>query len=1003
MTEYIELHCHSHYSLLDGASSPKELVQAAQALGMNTLALTDHDNVYGAVEFAQVAKEAGIRPVFGAELTLESGHHLTLLVRNRIGWANLNALISLAQYNAPKGEALLPVEALAAHTEGLIALSGCRRGAVSTALLARNYKDAERIACTYRDLFGRDYFWIELQRHLTPQDDWLVELETRLAKKLGVGYIATNNVHYAHREEQQLQDVMTCIRHLTQLDDAAGLLRPNDEYHIKRTDEMLRLFRTTPEAIEHTRWVADLCDFDLTQLSYQLPDFPLSKGHSAGSYLRELCLTSPRNTSLTLMRQMDYELKVIRQSGLEDYFLIVWDIVRYARENGIRCQGRGSAANSVVAYLLYITAINPLDHDLVFERFLSAERQVIPDIDVDFDAARREEVIQYVYDRYGQHHAAMACTFSTFRARSAVRDVGKVLGLAPRMVDVLAKSLDRFDLEGLQAPDSPIGRQLLDLCQQINRRPRHLSIHNGGMVIAKSLMTDVVATEPATMPGRTVVQWDKEGLEDAGIPKIDILGLRMLSAMDEAAKLAGVDLDDLSFDDPAVYDMICQADTIGVFQVESRAQMQVLPRLKPRCFADLVVSISLIRPGPIQGNMVHPYLRRRLGEEEVDYYHPLLKETLKETLGVILFQEQVLKVARDLAGFSPGQGEMLRRSLGKKDAVAALQSFEDDFIQGALKRGVDEPTARLVFARLLGFGSYSFPKSHAASFAVLVYQSAWLRRYHPVPFYIALLNNQPMGFYSPSVIVNDARRHRVKVYPVHLNLSQGECTLEVDGFRLSFEYVKGMGEAAAQQIIEARGNGIFEELDDFCSRTRLPMRLVENLIQAGAMDMWGISRRQLIWQLGFIHYQEDDLGLDFEFDGAELPILSDFDALTMEYETMGLSAQHHIMEFYREWLDERGICTSEQVATTPAGTGIQVAGWMVVRQAPPTAKGFQFITLEDEFGAINVIVNPQVYQKYRRVLRQYALFIIGGVVQRQQHVVNVVASTVQAIPIVSSR
>ena len=715
MINYVELHSHSYYSLLNGASSPVALVEQAVHLGMSALALTDHDNLYGAVVFAQAAKRAGIRPIFGAEITLKDASHLTLVVRNQTGWSNLCHLITTAQHNAPKGQASLTWDELAHHADGLVCLTGCRQGAIAQALHQHDTKSAQKWLAQFREWFGAAHVWVELQQHHLPDDTQRNAALVRLARQVGAGYVATNNVHYACREESRLQDVLVCIRHNTTLDDGVRLLRPNSEYHLKSGEQLLSLFKDAPDALENTLAVAELCDFELNYGLQDLPAYP-TDGQSAMGYLRHLCHTSPR---FRHPERVEHELKIIAEAGLSNYFLIVWDIVRYAREQGVRCQGRGSAANSVVAYLLDISPIDPLAHDLVFERFLSAERRIVPDIDIDFDAALREEVIQYVYERYGADHAAMACTFITFRSRSAIRDVGKALGIPPALIDTMASSVDRKGASIAERitdkpPDSPLWQHLSELVEQIKGLPRHLSIHNGGMVITGTPLTTRLPTEPAAMAGRVVVQWDKESLEDAGLVKIDILGLRMLSAVSQAAEAVGADVDNLSFDDPDVFTMISAANTVGVFQVESRAQMQMLPRFRPRCFNDLIIAISLIRPGPLQGDMVHPYLRRRLGEESITYFHPLLEPALKETLGVILFQEQVLKVARDLAGFTPGQGELLRRALGKKNAPAAITQFKDDFMQGAIARGVPESVANTVFVKLLGFGSYSFPKSHAA-------------------------------------------------------------------------------------------------------------------------------------------------------------------------------------------------------------------------------------------------------------------------------------------------
>jgi error-prone DNA polymerase len=698
--------------------------------------------------------------------------------------------------------------------------------------------------------------------------------------------------------------------------------------------------------------------------------------------------------------RLDYELEVIERSGLANYFLIVWDIVRFAREKSIRCQGRGSAANSLVAYLLAISPIDPLAHDLVFERFLSDERRLTPDIDIDFAAGDlREEVIQYVYGRYGEDHAAMACTFITFQARSALRDVGKALGLPVALIERMAKTLDVRSAskigETLGEEISGPWEQLADLCAQIDGFPRHLGIHNGGMVITGSPLADRLPAEPATMPNRMVVQWDKDSLEDAGLVKIDLLGLRMLSALDEAAALieettgTRPDLDELTFDDPEVYEMISRADTVGVFQVESRAQAQMLPRMRPKTFSDIIIAISLIRPGPIIGQMVHPYLRRRLGEEPIDHMHPRLKDALDETLGVVLFQEQVLKVARDLAGFTAGQGEILRRALGSKHASALLDGLHEAFVNGAIGQGVEAEAAEEVFQRLRGFGSYSFPKSHAAAFAVAVYQSAWLKRYHPAEFFAAILNNQPMGFWAPSVIVSEAKRLGIGILPVDVQCSRGKCSVEDGGIRIGLSYVKGSGEGSIERIEEERASRPFKDLHDFCARTRLTRRLVEHLILAGAMDGWGIERRQLLWQLARLHYEAEELDLVIPDDGFVLPPMPHIEAISYEQSVLGMTAGEHPMERYRDWLDAHGVKDSNALAACEYGQIVRVAGMNIMHQSPPTAKGHHFITLEDEYGMMNIIVRPKVYEKYRLVLRASRLLIVEGEVQRKDNVVNI--------------
>ncbi|GIK36979.1 MAG: error-prone DNA polymerase [Chloroflexota bacterium] len=1009
--DYVELHCHSNYSLLDGASHPEELVARAVELGMPALALTDHDNVYGVVHFAQAAQAAGLRPIFGAELTLASGYHLTLLVENEVGWTNLCRLISCAQHNAPKGQAALPPLALAGQTDGLIALSGCQQGEVAVALLRKDWDAALRAARHYRELFGPDHFWLELQHHLRPEDGVLVDGLVAVARQLGLNYVATNNVHYATRNGQRLQDVLVCIRHRTNLDEAGPLLRPNSEFYLKPARQIAPLFATYPRALTNTLQLADRCHFELRYGLQELPRFPIPLGLDAGTYLHQLCHEAIPchypDPPERVWEQLNHEVAVIQQVGLANYFLIVWDIVRYAREHGIRCQGRGSAASSLVAFLLGISPIDPLANGLVFERFLSAERSTAADIDLDFQADRREEVIQYIYGLYGTEYAAMACTFVTFQARSARREVGQALGLSPALLNQVIDHSDDVD-ESQETKD--VLTPLRELCRQIDGFPRHLGLHNGAFVITGAPLATRVPTEPAAMMGRVVVQWDKEALEAVGLVKIDILGLRMLSAIVETVAIIKeimgqtLDLGRLTFDDPAVYEMIVQTDTIGAFQVESRAQTQILPRLKPHCLADLVICISLIRPGPIQGNMVHPYLRRRLGQEPVTYLHPRLEAALAETLGVILFQEQVIKVAGDLAGFRPGQGEQLRRALGSKRGAAEIERLRSAFLTGAQANGVSLDIAETIFAHLQAFGGYSFAKSHAAAFAVLVYQSAWLKRYYPAAFVVSLLNNHPMGFWSPAVILGDARRHGIAVLPVDLHRSQVRCVVENGSIRLGFNYVAGLGKGGSARVVEARSSRDFTGLVDFCRRTRLARHLIENLILAGAMDGWGIPRRQLLWELGQIRYREEELDLSSPIEELKLPPLTQAEALMLEREVLGLSTGEHVMALYRGQLAEKGILGSAELAAQLSGRQVWIAGLMVVHQAPPTAKGHHFLTLEDENGLIDVIVRPQIVTQIKKLpswenhgLNDQTLLLVEGIVQQNGNTASVLATRIQSL------
>jgi error-prone DNA polymerase len=1000
----VELHCHSYYSLLDGTSSPAELVARAADLGMDMLALTDHDAVYGAVPFVTAARARGIHPILGAELTLESGHHLTLLVEYDAGWRNLCSLISRARMRAPKGQAKLACADLDGHTDGLICLSGCRQGPIASALRAWDRAAAFRRARRLRDLFGPEHFWIELQQHLRKDDALLADSLVSLARHLSLGYVATNNVHYARRDGQPLQDVLVAIRQRMPLDAAGSALRPNSEYYLKPGARLLPLFSAYPDALTNSRRIAERCTFQLRYGLQDLPAFPTPDGLSPAAYLTRLCEQSLpwryRDPPERVCTQLRYELAVIARAGQANYFLIVWDIVCFARSHGIRCQGRGSAANSLVAYLLAISPIDPLAHDLVFERFLSDERPSMPDIDLDIAADRRSEIIDYVYTRYGHEHAAMASTVITFQARSALRDIARALDLP---VELLRQAEQALEAE--QLPKGGVLTLIAELCQQIDGLPRHLGQHSGGMIITAAPLAERLPIEPAAMPGRVVVQWDKDALEEVGLVKVDLLGLRMLSALTEAVRLvhaatgAKLDLDRLSFDDSAVFELIAKADTIGVFQVESRAQAHILPRLKPRSMGDLIIAISLIRPGPLQGDMVHPYLRRRQRLERVTYKHPLLKPVLEETLGVILFQEQILKVGKALAGFTPGQGEQLRRALGNKRADQAIAQLHDAFVAGAQAKGVSTSVANAVFDQLRAFAGYAFPKSHAAAFAVIVYQSAWLKCYYPAAFYCAILRNQPMGFWPPSVIVGDARRHSIPILSVDIARSATRCSLEGHGISLGLDYVAGFGANRLAQLEEVRRAGPFANLADLCRRTRLPRLLIERLIQAGTLDGWGIPRRKLLWELGTLRYDEDELDLPIPHAEVQLPPESRAEAFAGEIDTLGLSPNEHVMTFYRAWLDTAGMYNSATLEDCDDGQRVRVAGLCVVHQAPPTAKGFHFLCLDDEYGMANIIVSPGLVVRDGRHLHSGRVLLVEGVVQREAQVINVIAQRIAPLAI----
>ncbi len=1015
MTGYIELHCHSNFSFLDGASHPEELVLRAKELGMPALAITDHDGLYGAVRFLKAAREHGVRPIIGAEVTLENGTHLVLLARDSYGYSNLCRLISYSHLNQEKGKASLSPSMLCGYSHGLICLSGCRNGEIAVHVLRSEVDEALRKACMYADIFGKDSFFIEIQNHLLENDVALCERMVEIARRAGVKVVVTNNVHYHLPQRHRLQDVLVCIKNRTILDKSAKFRRANFEYYLKSAEEMASLFRAYPEALENTILIAEMCSTDLDFSKYRFPDLELPDGRTAMGYLRELCYlgAEKRYRPLTpeVINQLEHELGVIERMGLAGYFLIVWDIVRYAQEKGIAVRGRGSAADSMVAYVLGITAVDPLRYNLLFERFLNEEMKGTPDIDIDISTSRREELIQYVYQKYGHEHSAMVANVVTFQARNAVREVGKVLSIPQHLIDRLAKSLDCYSASEIPQKVTELGefkcnsslpwQYFISLCREIADFPRHLSIHVGGMVISSCRLIDIIPLEPATAPGRVVTQWNKDDIEEVGLVKVDLLGLRVLSLIHDALKLIerhrgiNLDLDCIPLDDPKVFEMLRKADTVGVFQVESRAQMQTLPRMKPNSLDDLVVEVAVVRPGPIQGKMIHPYLKRRQGMERVEYLHPKLKPILEETLGVVLFQEQAIRIAVEIAGFTPGEADRLRRAMGKQRSREEMEKVRERFISGAVAGGVDKMVANQIFDQISSFASFGFCKSHAASFARTCYESAYLKVHYPVEFYCALLNNQPMGFYSPEVIVNDARRHGIKVLPVDINRSYPECAIEDGSIRLGFRYVKEVGESTSAKIVQERENGHYSSLENFYRRTNLSKEVMENLILASAFDSFGVSKRQLLWELGLLIKEKPWLlPLNLPRENVSLPEMTPLELIVAEYKVQGFSSNRHPMESLRAHISRDGVLRSSDIARLFRGTKMRVAGFVVARQMPPTAKGMCFLTLEDEDGLINVVVRPQVYRKYRQPIRLEPLLVVEGKLEKKDGIINIVADSI---------
>ncbi len=1236
---YVELHCHSCFSLLDGAATPEALVERAHELGYPALALTDRHDLGGVVRFAEAGRDRSVGAIVGAETAVkgEEGRvkgdpaslftlhpSLVLLVASPTGYANLSTLITHARMDCPRGEPAIPLELLARHSAGLIALSGPSTGPIASHLARGDEAGARQAASMLHDIFG-DRLVIECWDHGLPEERELVAGLIPIAKWLGVRWAVTNDVRYARPADRRVHDVLTALRYRLPLDEMGTRLLPSDEWHLKPASAMVHRWRHAPEGIAATLAIAEQCEFRLEQLRPTLPDFPLPPGVSADEYLVRLVVQgaeerlkqgeggrvkseeehspSPFTLQSSLpqwlppahRKQLAHELSIISRLGLAGFFLIVWDIVRFAARNGILCQGRGSAANSVVCYCLGITAVDPVAMNLLFERFLSEGRAEPPDIDLDIAHRERERVLQYVYDRYGREHAAMGCEQITWRGRSAVRDVARVLGFSVEQAGALAAFSDRFsarataealrggtadpytqdNAECLDAvaktpgrqdakslyesgnqdlaffsPDSVnrrdeekralqrdiqasrrpgvdhhiarvVGQEMIhgteartiteaekrkarspviqpsshpaiqasrrpgasdhierrnpttslvgstsgasilekagldpgdprvalipDLVEGLHQLPRHRSIHVGGFVLTREPLSRVVPIEPASMPDRTVIQWEKDDLDPVGLVKIDLLGLGMLTLLQDCLlyirQTRGVSLTlaSLPVDDQAVYDDLCRADTIGLFQVESRAQQNTLPRMKPRCFYDLVVEVALIRPGPIQGDMVHPYLRRRAGEEEVTYFHPLLEPVLKRTLGVPLFQEQGMQVAITVAGFTPAQADELRRAMGHKRSHERMAQIAEELVAGMAKNGIDTETARRIYQQINAFADYGFPESHAASFALLVYASAYLRHYYTPEFTAAILNAQPMGFYSPGTLVEDARRHGVEVRPVDVTKSRWDAVLErrsdgqvvgrseVPAVRLGLRSIRGLGHAAKEKYEAALAAGPFTSITDLVERTRLDRGSLRAMAEAGALDAFVAHeppdrrRRAALWQV--LEAERGSAGplavaQPSSHPGiqAPLPAMTPYEITESDYRMTALSLNGHPMAHLREEMRKLGVRTAEELggsggkggkggkggtassaaASTAApstalkdGATVLVAGLVICRQRPGTAKGFVFLTLEDETGHINVMVTPKRFEKQAVLIARSPLLLIRGVLQVEGRVVNV--------------
>jgi error-prone DNA polymerase len=1010
MSSYVPLWCKSNFSFLEGASHPDELMEEAHRLGLPALALTDRNGVYGVVRAHMKARETSVRFIIGSQVTLDDKSVIILLAQDRSGYANLCRLLTAGRLRSEKGDSAVTWDEVCQHAAGLIALWGGDQS------LLTGEDVPDQIAGNVHDAFA-DRAYGMLARHYRDEE---ATQEARLRKRAGrygFSVVAVNEVLYHTPARRPLQDVLTAIRHGLPVSSCGRKLKPNAEHGLKSPHAFVRLFADDPLAVGRTHEIAERCAFSLDEIRYRYPSEQMPDGTTSAQWLRHLTFQGareryPNGVPADVVKQLEKEFETIEALDYPGYFLTMREIVEFCRKKGILCQGRGSAANSAVCYCLGVTAIDPVRMDLLFERFISKERAEPPDIDLDIEHNRREEVIQHVYEKYGRDRAAMVANVVRYRSRSALRDVGKALGFAETELDRVAKVLDSYDAVSFETlrkigfdPESGITRHLLQLANEIVDFPRHLSIHPGGFLLGHEPVHDIVPIENATMPERTVIQWDKNDLEDLGLFKVDLLGLGGLTQLDLCFKLLhehhGKELSMATIppEDPMVFDMICKSDTVGVFQIESRAQMAMLPRLKPRDFYDLVVEISIVRPGPITGGMVHPYLRRRSGKEAVDYPHPTLKPVLKKTLGVPLFQEQVMRLSVVAADYTPGEADQLRRDMAAWHHTGRMERHRDRLITRMQAKGIAPEFAERVFEQIRGFGEYGFPESHAASFALIAYATAWLKCHYPAEFACSLLNAQPMGFYAPATIVEDAKRHKVVVLPIDVTVSEWDCTLEsgresAGGFavRMGLRYVKGLAEREWKSISQTRGAVPFRSLQDFVRRTTLDEGALSRLAEAGAFDGLSVDRRSALWDIGrLIRNRNDSLSLPGREVTPDFETLTAFEEVGWDYRTTSHSPRRHPLEPLRPALISQGLPDARTVASMKNGECTRYAGLVICRQRPGTASGVVFMTLEDETGFVNVVVWESVFDQYSVLAKTINFLGITGKLQVEDGIVHLVA------------
>jgi len=1015
LPDYAELHCRSNFSFLQGASHPEELVEQALKLGYKALAITDDCSLSGVARAHIAAKNSGLKVIIGSEFTLDDGMRFVVLAMTRQGYGNLSHMISVARRASEKGSYRLLRQDIDED-----AFKHCLALWLPRDVLS---PDSTRDNEELRWLKSRfpQRLWIAVQLLLSGEDEAQTRYLSILAGTHAIPLCACGDVFMHRRGRRMLQDVLTAIRLGCSVKELGLNAYPNAERYLRSRQALHRIY--SPKLLRASVDIAALCEFSLDELRYEYPHELVPPSHSPASWLRHLVEEGmyrrwPKGVPAKIRSMIAHELSLVSELCYEHYFLTVWDIVAFAKEQGILCQGRGSAANSVICYCLGITEVDPSRMQLLFERFISRERNEPPDIDVDFEHERREEVIQYIYRKYGRHRAALTATVICYRPRSAIRDVGKALGMSLEQVDRLAKNFYWWqDAQSARQqvidagfdPDNPVLKRLLSLLTQILGFPRHLSQHVGGFVISESELSRLVPIENASMPDRTVIQWEKDDLDALGLLKIDVLALGMLSAIRKALDYISdyqgktLRLQDIPAEDAAVYAMIQKADTVGVFQIESRAQMSMLPRLRPANYYDLVIQIAIVRPGPIQGDMVHPYLLRRMGREAVNYYSDEVKRVLQRTLGVPIFQEQVMQLAIVAAGFTPGEADRLRRAMAAWKRRGGLEPFEQKLLQGMQQRGYPEQFARQLFSQIKGFGDYGFPESHSASFALLAYASSWLKYYHPAAFTCALINSQPMGFYGVSQLVQDAKRHGVQFLAVDVNHSQYDCHLPgantqrgANCLRLGLRLVKGLSEKSAQRLLLQRQQGVFQSIQDLASRTGIAKNDLEALAAAGALESLAGNRHQAYWQVSGVEESSPIFPTPYFNEAtALLPRPSEGEDIIADYRQLGLSLGRHPMSLLRSHLQTQRILRADALWEQANDSRVRVAGLVVCRQRPATAKNVVFVTLEDESGQANIIVWPKLAEKQHKVLVKASVMLVYGRIQQNDGVLHVIAERME--------